>query len=90
MTAELMEVQEMEAFVESIMPSPSQTTEYSWEFSRSVKNNTIWVSKSDEILLDLWKSVVRYEFSYLVTTTSHCKFQFSPEYGGALLAWWEI
>ncbi|KAM2197661.1 hypothetical protein ACFX1Q_001032 [Malus domestica] len=90
MTAGLMEVQEKEACVESVLPSPSQTTEYSWEFSRSVENDAIWVSKPDEILLDLWKPVVRYEFSYLVTTTGRCKFQFSPEFSGALLVRWEI
>ncbi|KAM1014660.1 hypothetical protein ACFX2C_044619 [Malus domestica] len=89
MIAELMEVQEREAYVESVMPSPSQTTEYSLEFSRSVENNTIWVSKSDKILLNLWKPVVRYEFSYLMMTIGRCKFQFSPKFGRALLALWE-
>ncbi|KAM1152108.1 hypothetical protein EV1_034409 [Malus domestica] len=90
MTAGLMEAQEREACVDSFLPSPSQTTEYSWEFSRSVENDAIWVSKSNEILLDLWKPVVRYEFSYLVMTSGRCKFQFSPKFGGALLARWEI
>ncbi|KAB2612644.1 hypothetical protein D8674_034960 [Pyrus ussuriensis x Pyrus communis] len=89
MTVRLTEAQEREACVDSFLPSPSQTTKYSWEFSRSVENNTIWVSKFDEILLDLWKPVVRYEFSYLVTITSRCKFQFSPEFGRTLLARWE-
>ena len=70
---------------DSFLPSPSQTTKYSWEFSRSVENNVIWVSKSDEILLDLWKPVVSYKFSHLVMTSGR-KFQFSPEFGGALLA----
>ena len=85
MTVGLMEAQEREACVDSFLPSPSQTTKYSWEFSRSVENNMIWVSKSDVILLDLWKLVVRYEFSHLVTTSGR-EFQFSPEFGGALLA----
>ena len=75
--------------MDSDLLSPSQTTEYSWEFSRSVEKDAIWVSKSNEILLDLWKPVVKYEFSYLVTTTGRCKFQFSLEFGGALLARWE-
>ncbi|KAB2621953.1 receptor-like protein 2 [Pyrus ussuriensis x Pyrus communis] len=58
MTVGLTKAQEREACVDSFLPSPSQTTKYSWEFSRSVENNVIWVSKSDEILLDLWKPVV--------------------------------
>ncbi|KAB2624898.1 hypothetical protein D8674_016558 [Pyrus ussuriensis x Pyrus communis] len=88
MTVGLTEAQEREACVDSFLPSPSQTTKYSWEFSRFVENNVIWVSKSNEILLDLWKPVVKYEFSHLVTTSGR-KFQFSPEFGGALLAQWE-
>ena len=75
--------------MESVLPSPSQTAEDSWESLRSIENNMIWVSKSDEILLDLWKPVVRYEFSYLVTTSGRWKFQFAPEFGRALLARWE-
>ncbi|KAM1450135.1 hypothetical protein ACFX2I_037402 [Malus domestica] len=75
--------------MELVLPSPSQTTEYSLEFSRSVKNDVIWVSKSDEILLDLWKPVVKYEFSHIVMTSGRCKFQFSPKFNGALQAWWE-
>ncbi|KAB2622280.1 receptor-like protein 2 [Pyrus ussuriensis x Pyrus communis] len=59
MTMGLTEAQEREACVDSFLPSPSQTTKYLWEFSRSVENNMIWVSKSDKILLDLWKPVVR-------------------------------
>nr|XP_028959436.1 G-type lectin S-receptor-like serine/threonine-protein kinase At1g61390 [Malus domestica] len=70
MTVRLTKAQEREACVESVMPSPSQTTEDSWRSSRSIENDTIWVSKSNEILLDLWKPVVRYEFSYLVTTSA--------------------
>ncbi|KAM2138557.1 hypothetical protein ACFX1Q_010596 [Malus domestica] len=89
MTVRLTKAQEREACVESVMPSPSQTTEDSWRSSRSIENDTIWVSKSNEILLDLWKPVVRYEFSYLVTTSGRWKFQFAPEFGGALLAQWE-
>ncbi|RXI00793.1 hypothetical protein DVH24_001027 [Malus domestica] len=89
MTVRLTNAQEREVCVESVMPSPSQTTEDSWRSSRSIENDTIWVSKSDEILLDLWKPVARYEFSYRVTTSGHCKFQFAPEFGGALLARWE-
>ncbi|XP_048422303.1 ethylene-responsive transcription factor ERF094-like [Pyrus x bretschneideri] len=57
MIAKLMEVQERETCVESVLPSPFQTTEYSWEFSKSVENDVIWVFKSDEILLDLCKPV---------------------------------
>ncbi|KAB2596016.1 receptor-like protein 2 [Pyrus ussuriensis x Pyrus communis] len=52
----LTKTQERKACVDSFLPSPSQTTKYSWD-SRSVENNVIWVSKSDEILLDLWKPV---------------------------------
>ncbi|KAM2971415.1 hypothetical protein FF2_018232 [Malus domestica] len=89
MIVRLMEVQERKAYLESVLPSPSQTTEYSWEFSRSVKNDAIWVSKFDEILLNLCKPVVKYEFSHLVTTSGHCKFQFSLEFGRALKAQWE-
>ncbi|KAB2622602.1 hypothetical protein D8674_024784 [Pyrus ussuriensis x Pyrus communis] len=70
MTVGLMEAQEREACVESVLPSPSQTTEDSWESSRSVENNAIWVSKFDEILLDLWKPIVKYKFSHFVTTTT--------------------
>ncbi|KAB2613323.1 hypothetical protein D8674_035639 [Pyrus ussuriensis x Pyrus communis] len=69
MTAGLMEAQEMQVYMESVLPSSSQTTKDSWESSRSIENNTIWVSKFDEILLDLWKPVVKYEFSHLLTTT---------------------
>ncbi|KAM1219640.1 hypothetical protein ACFX2G_047684 [Malus domestica] len=90
MTAGLMEAQEREVCVDSFLLSASQTTENSWEFLRSVENDAIWVSKSNEILLDLWKPVVRYEFSYLVTTSGRCKFQFSPKFGRALLVRWEI
>ncbi|TQE14030.1 hypothetical protein C1H46_000324 [Malus baccata] len=89
MTEGLMEVQERETYVEAVLPSPSQTTEDSWRSSRSIENDVIWVSKSDEILLDLWKPVVRYEFSYLVMTSSCCKFQFAPKFGGTLLEQWE-
>ena len=76
--------------MDSVLPSPSQTTEDSWKSSRFIENDVIWVSKFDEILLDLWKPVVKYELSHHVTTTGRCKFQFSSEFGGALLAWWEI
>ncbi|KAB2596604.1 hypothetical protein D8674_032054 [Pyrus ussuriensis x Pyrus communis] len=65
MTAGLMEAQEREACVELVLPSPFQTTEDSWESSRSVENNMIWVFKFDEILLDLWKPIIKYEFSHL-------------------------
>ncbi|KAB2598980.1 receptor-like protein 2 [Pyrus ussuriensis x Pyrus communis] len=58
MTVGLTKAQEREVCVDSFLPSPSQTTKYSWEFSRSVENNVTWVSKSDEILLDFWKPVV--------------------------------
>ncbi|KAM1935689.1 hypothetical protein ACFX15_019707 [Malus domestica] len=87
MTVRLTKAQEREACVESVMPSPSQTTEDLWRSSRSIENDMIWVSKSNEILLDLWKPVVRYEFSYLVTTSGRYKFQFAPKFGGTLLAW---
>ncbi|KAM0974993.1 hypothetical protein ACFX2C_018088 [Malus domestica] len=86
MTARLMEAQEREAYVDSFLSSPSQTIKYSWEFSRSVENDVIWVSKSNEILLDLWKTIVKYKFSHLMTTSGRCKFQFAPEFGGVLQA----
>ncbi|XP_068329632.1 putative receptor like protein 25 [Pyrus communis] len=77
MTVGLTEAQEREACVDSFLPSPSQTTKYSWEFSRSVENNVIWVSKSDEILLDLWKSIVRYA-GYALTLATKGLEQYYP------------